>query len=440
MNSTQRENVLNVIDDFFIEDEKKMFDMALSTKYKDAQPETVLFLDYSVPELLAMARRLFKRFENRLKSEDWQMLPYSGIPEEPPNTDLAGCLKRAVICLEKADYQTVAKLLRRLMRYQMNHCFAYYDIELNVLSIADAESKYAQMTEKLLSADLLKKDIKDIKASILDSQQKQNDVVKQINDNLKMSNENTAKIKGLLDKAQLQEQSVGQVNSRCSALLDKLQKKDDELVETQKNISIHMSKTEAYMDSAKAVFDNIAKAHNEANKILSEMKKMMGYIADGTLSHSFNKRKENINTKVRFWLICSLVLLILSVVWIIVVFTYLKANTGMVWVDLIINAVKSSIMVFAFGYALNEYAKERTLQEEYAFRESVAVTLTAYLQQLESCSKEEMQKLLMETVEKLYTKPVISNKEYKFSKLDASKIANLVKPVAESINNLTSKK
>ena len=108
----------------------------------------------------------------------------------------------------------------------------------------------------------------------------------------------------------------------------------------------------------------------------------------------------------------------------------------MIWADILINVIKSSLMVFAFGYSLNEYNKERTLYEEYAFRESVAITLTAYLQQLESCSKEEMQKLLMDTVEKLYTKPIISTKEYKFSKLDAESIAELVKPVAQSINEL----
>ncbi len=65
--------------------------------------------------------------------------------------------------------------------------------------------------------------------------------------------------------------------------------------------------------------------------------------------------------------------------------------------------------------------------EEYAFRESVAVTLTAYLEQMPNKEDEDKRKLLMSTVEKLYTKPVIANKEYEVLKLDSKDIVEVTK-------------
>lgn len=135
----------------------------------------------------------------------------------------------------------------------------------------------------------------------------------------------------------------------------------------------------------------------------------------------------------------SLVLFIAAIGWIVFVFSCLKANTGVVWADILINAVKSSLAVFAFGYALNEYGKERNLQEEYAFKESVAITLTAYLERLDSCDKDEMKELLIDTVTKLYEKPVMSNKEWKFGRIKSKDISDSVKILIDSIRKLAEK-
>ena len=44
-----------------------------------------------------------------------------------------------------------------------------------------------------------------------------------------------------------------------------------------------------------------------------------------------------------------------------------------------------------------------------------------------------MKKLLMETIENLYTKPVISSKEYKLMKPDLKEIGEMVKPIADIV-------
>ncbi len=79
--------------------------------------------------------------------------------------------------------------------------------------------------------------------------------------------------------------------------------------------------------------------------------------------------------------------------------------------NLIVNSVKSSPLAFVFAYALKQLSKERLIKEEYAYREAVALTLTAYLEQLDGEDNTDKKNLLLQTVEKLYTKPLVAKGE-----------------------------
>ena len=78
-------------------------------------------------------------------------------------------------------------------------------------------------------------------------------------------------------------------------------------------------------------------------------------------------------------------------------FTRFGVHTDSVWADVVINIALSSMAVFALIFALWEYGKERKLQEEYAFRETVVSTLTACLEQLDACNRDDVKKLLSES-------------------------------------------
>ena len=167
---------------------------------------------------------------------------------------------------------------------------------------------------------------------------------------------------------------------------------------------------------------------------------MMGYIADGTLSHSFNKRKEDLATQITKWFWASVIIAILAIGWVCAVFFWVGANTGNEWANILINGIKSSPLFFLLGFAISQYQKERNLMEEYAFRESVAVTLTAYLEQMPEKGDEEKRKLLLSTVEQLYTKPVIANKEYGLLKFDSKDLSETSKTLKELVEALLNRK
>ena len=176
------------------------------------------------------------------------------------------------------------------------------------------------------------------------------------------------------------------------------------------------------MESAQNLIDQVSAKISEINSIaenslkgvqaclttssekVEEIKKMTDFVGGGSLGSSFNKRKRSLGRKARIWLILSLVLFAGGSLWIYSVFTRFGVHTGSIWADVVMNLAMASMAVFAFIYALREYGKERKLQEEYAFREAIVLTLTACLEQLDACNRDDVKKLLSDTVEKLYSK------------------------------------
>ena len=164
---------------------------------------------------------------------------------------------------------------------------------------------------------------------------------------------------------------------------------------------------------------------------------MMGYIADGTLAHSFHEQRKRKLWGIGIWGVCTALSLVALVIWIYLVFTKLSANTGNEWANLIINAIKSSPLAFLFGFALTHLAKNCNIKEEYAYREAIALTLTAYMEQLEHEDNTDKKKLLLQTVEKLYAKPILSTDEVKSPiKIDSKDFTDIMSKMTEAINTI----
>lgn len=138
-----------------------------------------------------------------------------------------------------------------------------------------------------------------------------------------------------------------------------------------------------------------------------------------------------------WWIWGAIVSLLALVGWIYLVFTNWPANTGNEWANIVINAIKSSPLAFLFGYALKQISKNHNIKEEYAYREAVALTLTAYMEQLDKEENNDKKKLLLETVEKLYTKPILSTDEMKSPiKIDSKDFADLMGKLTDAINTI----
>ena len=217
----------------------------------------------------------------------------------------------------------------------------------------------------------------------------------------------------------------------------------EQIKTNEEAISLSKQALEDFKADSDTKIAKITSDYESVSNNADEVRKMMHFIKDGALAHSFNKRKNSIQTAVIVWQVLSVVSAILMGVWIFIVFKWLNISipvetgiensTAIVFANLLINIAKTSPMVVLFWFVLAQYKKERNLLEEYAFREAVAATLTAYLDQLNGETDNNKCTLLMNTVEKLYTKPTISRDEIISISLKSKDIADTAKHIKECV-------
>jgi hypothetical protein len=134
--------------------------------------------------------------------------------------------------------------------------------------------------------------------------------------------------------------------------------------------------------------------------------------ADGSLGSRFDKREIALEKKVNIWIGGVILISLIAIAWTVVVFVCLSANTGNPYINILVNLIKTSPGFFLMGFVIKQYSKERNLQEEYAFKSAVAMTLTAYSSMLEKNDEDvnkSRQQMLLKSIEQVYNQPKIYN-------------------------------
>lgn len=450
MNATQRQNILDAIDEF----KKTDFETPFQNKYKDTSTiDNVVVADYSISALLALAYRAIDQLEDILENGDWQVFPSDNVSVASYGSmTLRNTVANIKAYLSNANYDSAASQIKALVYYEMKCGFwnqpKRIDLGIRESSLRKLEEKAVlAMThtdareEKVRSliGDLEKK--KEELTELISTKKKELELLK---NNQAESTAILTNIKGTESSATSTKEAIETLNGKANTIVTALksvyehyqkQVEENEGIISQANQSLSTFNAEASSKIAQITSD-----YDSVSDNAEQVRKMMGYIADGTLSHSFNQRKLDLKKQINTWMWISVVTVVLAVGWVYVVFAYLNAETGYEWANIIINGIKSSPLFLMLGFALTQYQKERNLLEEYAFRESVAVTLTAYLEQMPEKEDEDKRKMLISTVEQLYTKPVIANKEYDLIKFDTKDLSESTKRLKEIIDTLTGKK
>lgn len=450
MNATQRQNILDAIEEF----RKTDFDTPFQNKYKDAATiDNVVVADYSISDLLAIARRAINQLDNILENGDWQILPSDNVPVASYGSlTLRTAVQNIRTYLSSASYESAAPQIKALVYYEMKCGFwdqpKRIDLSIREFSLKKLEEKailtmaHTDAREEKVQSLIDELEKKRVEITDLISTKKKE--LETLKTNQAESSAILTNIKSTESSATSTKEAIETLNGKANNIVTALksvqehyqkQIEDNDGIISQAKESLNTFNTDASSKLAQITSD-----YDSVSGNAEQVRKMMGYIADGTLSHSFNKRKEDLKKQIHVWLGISLATLAGAVVWVYVVFTCLSAETGYEWADIIINGIKSSPLFLMLGFALTQYQKERNLLEEYAFRESVAVTLTAYLEQMPEKEDEDKRKMLISTVEQLYTKPVIANKEYDLVKFDTKDLSESTKTLKDIIDTLKGKK
>lgn len=450
MNANQRQSILDAIVEF----EKADFETPFKNKYKDtATFDSIVIADYSIAELFAMAKRAIAQLKEFLDNGNWQVVPSDSIPMPIyGNITLRNVIVSFTYSFKSAAYEQAATQVKSLVYFEMI-CGFWDQPKRFELGIREFSLKTLEQRAELTMSHIDARENK-VKLLIDELELKKLEIEKLINtkrqelealkNNQSESNVILEKIKGAQQTATSAQTAIetlnGEANNIVTALKNAQTRIIDQIEINKETISQSKKALEDFREEATTKISKITSDFDSVSNNAEEVRKMMGYIADGTLSHSFNKRKEDLSTQITKWFWASVIIAVLAIGWVCVVFFWVGAKTGSEWANILINGIKSSPLFFLLGFAISQYQKERNLMEEYAFRESVAVTLTAYLEQMPEKGDEEKRRLLLSTVEQLYTKPVIANKEYGLLKFDSKDLSETSKTLKELVEALLNRK
>lgn len=176
----------------------------------------------------------------------------------------------------------------------------------------------------------------------------------------------------------------------------------------------------------------------ESNR--SEIVRLTGMAADGSLGSKFDQRQVALSDGLSFWKWGVPVVTVLSIIWVIIVFTFLPAHTDTVWINLLINLLKTSPAFILMGFVFSQYGKERNLQEEYAFKSAVAMTLTAYsgmLEKNDSEANKTRQEMLLKSIQQVYMQPRIHpEKPDKIYSMNGKHLKEAIQTLSEAVKNV----
>lgn len=450
MNANQRQSILDVIVEF----EKADFETPFKNKYKDTETfDSIVIADYSIAELFAMAKRSVSQLKEFLENGNWQIIPSDNIQIPMYGSiTLRNVIINTTNYLNSASYDHAASQIKPLVYFEM--MCGFWDQPKRIeLGIRESSLKTLEQRAELTMTHIDAREDK-VKLLIDELESKKIEIEKLINtkrqeletlkNNQTESNNILKDIQGASKSATSELSTIETHNKKVQTILDELETAQRKVEEQIKTNNTHITDSKSALDDfnsdAASKIAQIKSDYESVSNNAEEVRKMMGYIADGTLSHSFNKRKDDLSKQITKWFWASVIITILAIGWVCVVFFWLSANTGSEWADILINGIKSSPLFLLLGFSISQYQKERNLMEEYAFRESVAVTLTAYLEQMPEKGDEDKRKLLLSTVEQLYTKPVIANKEYGLLKFDSKDLSETSKTLKELVEALLNRK
>lgn len=429
MNSAQRQKILDAI----VQYHQANFDTPFQMKYKDTNAATVDSIvvgDYSLAELFAVSRHAIDLLEDLLENGNWKVVPCDNIPLPTyGNIALINIVTNIRSHFLNASYESAVQSVKSLVYFEM-HCGIWHSDKRPKATIKKSIIALEKQLTLSLNHAKAREDKVDEMIEVLDN--KKTEIEKLIStkrQELETLRTNQAEsttilntIRNIESNTSRLEKSITESDNKTKKIIESLENSQsivsDQISTSNNNIAASKKSLVDFTEEAKSKITQIASDFAQVSSHAEEVRKMMHFINDGTLTHSFNKRKRAIWGAALFWGGCCFIGIIALGWWIWCVFTHLHTNlaegtqlsdTGIIiFANLIVNVAKTSPAVVLLWFFLAQYKKERHLLEEYAFRVAVAATLTSYLDQLDGEEDKNKCTLLMNTVEKLYTQPIMT--------------------------------
>lgn len=224
---------------------------------------------------------------------------------------------------------------------------------------------------------------------------------KKIEDLSKTISETSTEIAGYASISLINKNNITEINTRVTGLettiennIKKYQKDFTEIKEQNKNSLKNAEKAEKIMEEI------LAKE--------TEINRLLGQANDGSLGAKFHERQEKIQKYSYIFIVLIIVALGATSWWTFCVF---KTYTVQDWMTFGMNMIRTFPAWFLVWWLIGRYTNERKLQEEYAFKAAVAMSMRNHSELLNDSDKGNQderatrQIMLQRALENIYKNP-----------------------------------
>lgn len=304
--------------------------------------------------------------------------------------------------------------------------YGFYNLSEEVLGY---QTKLNQLKNQELEIKKLKDEVEDglnLKKEIEKILEESDKATQKIQIVTNTSEENAKKITESLNRTTESDQRtaailtiVQQNESTSTQLLASTKTINAEVLALESKIKEFYSQVDQYRTKITATAEDAEKAiqnnKGETENLITELKKLEDQIkvqiqkATGfSLFHSFQTRQEALAKSKRFWAFAIAILVMVS----IGLTMYVIRTTGDINVAFYIKLSLSLPLIYAIAFCTVQYSRERKLEEEYAFKSNISISLIPY-QELVSklvsndtpTEKEKYTAFIIESISKVFTSP-----------------------------------
>lgn len=395
--------------------------------YSDKDLRTVTVTEFKLLEFIAMFNRAIKQLRAEIDRGSWQiMLNIYNDPEIGSN-QIAVILQQMVSYLNGSyTFDNMAPQLLWLVHYQMQFGF-WEKSKLRVHGADELQFQKAQAGIGLLQAEVERRvaEVDALKLALEESQKELDEYRTQKTQEFRTITSNQQQSSELLKEIRDFQTEASTSNATITGVLEQqkqfLMDSRDKLIEEQAEFADLTTALKDARSSAQnhlselgekdTQFAEIIQSASEKEQLIlskqQRIEELLGFAADGALGGTFSRRQGELAWPVRIWALVAISSAGFALWWVLHIFTLFPSHGdgGFSWSITLLNVVRTSPAFALLFFAIAQYTKERNLQEEYAFKAAVAMTVTAYSDMIDVGA--EKTAMLVSAIQGIYTPPAL---------------------------------
>ncbi|MDX2172444.1 MAG: hypothetical protein SFY56_04945 [Bacteroidota bacterium] len=375
---------------------------------------------YTGQELIDSTIKIISNLKREVNSNGWSSLPSHMLHHDFGNRHLISDLLSLQTQLSQNTIDgNYMMFIDWLIYYERSNNFWHVseniieteklkEIENNIVLKNELYSKSLNQFEALSTQT--QKLTEDINKLILD---KTNEL-SVISSNLATANTSTAEIGNLLADSKGKnellantlkqgEEKVEEAKIRIEEERKKFEDFRNILGELQKNLNDNIDTVRNTQNEWDGKLEYITSKESFIITKEKEINDLTGFAAGVSLFHTFQNRKNELAKPVKNWFWGLIVAAFITLVGIIVIFSVTPINSD--WSIFALNTLKSLPFFILLYFSIKQYSKERAIQEEYAFKSAVALTINAFADKLSPRGDTGKDKMILSSVDKVYEIP-----------------------------------